>query len=120
MPVQWTISHPKRFVLAVLKDEVRPRSMIDFLAALDAAGARPYGKLVFLERVVTTFSEDSVVVLANLVRQREEDLAEGHQPVSALRSAQAQTSHRRLLLQCQPREGQLQRADEGIVRIPNG
>ena len=40
---------------------------------LDAAGARPYAKLVFLERLVTTFSEDSVVALANLVRQREQE-----------------------------------------------
>ncbi|WP_147157418.1 hypothetical protein [Reyranella soli] len=47
--------------------------MVDFLAGLDAAGARPYAKLVSLERLVTTFSEDSVVALANLVRQRERE-----------------------------------------------
>jgi hypothetical protein len=47
--------------------------MVDFLTALDAAGARPYGKLVFLERLVTTFSEDNVVALANLVRAREKE-----------------------------------------------
>ena len=73
MPVQWTISHPKRLVVAVAKGEVRPRAMVDFLAALDSAGARPYAKLVFLERLVTTFSEESVVALANLVRQREQE-----------------------------------------------
>src|SRR5215207_5409165 len=73
MPLQWTISHPKRLVVAVAKKEVRPRGMVDFLAALDAVGARPYAKLVFLERLVTTFSEDSVVALANLVRQREQE-----------------------------------------------
>ena len=73
MPVQWTISHTKRLVVAVAKGEVRPRAMVDFLAALDAGGARPYAKLMFLERLVTTFSEDSVVALANLVRQREQE-----------------------------------------------
>lgn len=73
MPLQWTISHPKRLVVAVAKGEMRPRAMVDFLTALDAAGARPYGKLVFLERLVTTFSEDSVVALANLVREREKE-----------------------------------------------
>ena len=73
MPVHWTISHPKRLVVAVAKGEVRPGAMIDFLAALDAAGARPYAKLMFLERLVTTFSDDSVVALANLVRQREQE-----------------------------------------------
>jgi hypothetical protein len=77
MPLQWTISHPKRLVLAVLKSEVRPRGMIDFLAALDAAGARPYGKLVFLERLVTTISEENVVALANLVRKREAESVVG-------------------------------------------
>ena len=73
MPVQWTISHPKRLVVAVAKGEVRPRAMVDFLAGLDAAGARPYAKLVFLERLVTTFTEDSVIALASLVRQREQE-----------------------------------------------
>jgi hypothetical protein len=57
--------------------------MVDFLAALDAAGARPYAKLVFLERLVTTFSEDSVVALANLVRQREHESEVG--PIPACR-----------------------------------
>jgi hypothetical protein len=55
----------------VAKGEMRPRAMVDFLTAPDEAGARPYGKLVFLERLVTTFSEDSVVALVNLVRERE-------------------------------------------------
>jgi len=73
MPLQWTISHPKRLVVAVAKGEMRPGTMVDFLAALDAAGARPYAKLMFLERLVTTFSDDSVVALANLVRQREQE-----------------------------------------------
>ena len=73
MPLQWTISHPKRLVVAVAKGEVRPRAMVDFLAALDAASARPYAKLIFVEKLVTTFSEDSVVALANLVRKREEE-----------------------------------------------
>ena len=52
---------------------MRPLGMVDSLAALDTAAARPYGKLVFLERLVTTFSEDSVAALANLVRQREKE-----------------------------------------------
>ena len=73
MPLQWTISHPKRLVVAVAKGEMRPRAVVDFLAGLDASGARPYAKLVFLERLVTTFSEDSVGTLANLVRQREQE-----------------------------------------------
>ena len=77
MPLHWTISHSKRLVVAVAKGEMRPGAMVDFLAALDAADARPYGKLVFLEKLVTTFSEESVVALANLVRKREEESVVG-------------------------------------------
>jgi len=73
MPLQWTISHSKRLVVAVAKGEMRPGAMIDFLAALDAAGARPYATLVFLERLITTFSEESVTALAGLLRRREEE-----------------------------------------------
>ena len=54
MPLHWTISHSKRLVVAVAKGEMRPGAMVDFLAALDAADARPYGKLVFLELVTTS------------------------------------------------------------------
>ena len=46
---------------------------VQLLGALDVAGARPSAKLVFLERLVTTFSEESVGALANLVRQREQE-----------------------------------------------
>ena len=73
MPLQWTISQPKRLVVAVAKGEIRPRAMVDCLARLDATGVRPYAKLVLLERLVTTFSEDSVSTLASLVRQREQE-----------------------------------------------
>ena len=73
MPLQWTISHPKRLVVAVAKGEIRPRAMVDFLATLDQAGARPYGKLIFLEGLITRFSEENLIGLANLVRQREQE-----------------------------------------------
>jgi len=58
LPLQWTISQPKRLAVAVAKGEVRPREMVDFLAAIDDGGARPYGKLVFVEQFITTFSEE--------------------------------------------------------------
>lgn len=77
MPLQWTISHPKRLVIAVAKGQLRPRAMLDFLAAIDEAGARPYGKLVFVEQFITSFSEEGVTGLANLVRQREQESITG-------------------------------------------
>src|SRR5262249_28728401 len=57
MPLQWTISHPKRLVVAVAKGEMRPQAMVGFLRSLDDAGARPYAKLVFVEQLITTFNE---------------------------------------------------------------
>jgi hypothetical protein len=77
MPLHWTISHSKRLVVAVAKGQVRPRTMIDFLAAIDEAGARPYGKLVFVEQLITTFNDETVAGLANLVRQREQESTTG-------------------------------------------
>ena len=66
MPLQWTSSHTKPLVVAGAKGEMRPRAMVDFVAALVEAGARRYAKLVFLEQLITTFNEESVAALANL------------------------------------------------------
>jgi hypothetical protein len=67
--------------------------MVDFLAGLDAAGARPYAKLVFLERLVTTFSEDSVGALASLVRQREQESEVGPIAIIAQDDATFEQAH---------------------------
>ena len=77
MPLQWDISHSKRLVVAVAKGEMRPGSMIKFLAQLDAEGARPYAKLFGVDKLVATFSDESVMALANLVRDRERESAVG-------------------------------------------
>jgi hypothetical protein len=71
MPLQWTISHSRRLVIAIAKGEMRPGVVIDFLTQLDAEGARPYAKLFRIEQLVTVFTDESVLQLAGLVRDRE-------------------------------------------------
>lgn len=66
---------------------MRPGVMIDFLSWLDEAGARPYAKLVSLERLVTTFSEEAILDLANLVREREQESRVGPIAIIAMDDA---------------------------------
>ncbi|WP_421999151.1 hypothetical protein [Reyranella sp.] len=73
MPLQWTVSHRLRLVVAVAKGDVRPRDLIDFLARLDDERARPYGKIFGVTDLVTVFSEDDIHNLAALVRRRESE-----------------------------------------------
>jgi hypothetical protein len=73
MPLQWTISHSKRLVIAIAKGEMRPGTVIDFLARLDAEGARPYAKMFAVEQLVTVFTDESVLRLAGMVRDREQE-----------------------------------------------
>ena len=73
MPLQWTISHSMRLVIAVAKGEMRPQNMIDFLSHLDAEGARPYAKIFSVSELVSVFTDESVRALATLVRVRERE-----------------------------------------------
>ena len=73
MPLQWTISHPLRLVVAVAKGDVRPQDIIGFLTSIDAAQARTYGKIFGVADLLTIFTEEDVRNLASLVRTREEE-----------------------------------------------
>ena len=73
MPLQWTISHRLRLVVAVAKGDVRPRDVIDFMSRLDAERARPYGKIFGVSDLITIFSEDDIHNMAALVRRRESE-----------------------------------------------
>jgi hypothetical protein len=45
MPLQWTISHPQRLVLAVAKGEVAPHEFGRYIAAVEAEQAGSYAKM---------------------------------------------------------------------------
>jgi hypothetical protein len=72
MSLHWSISHPKRLVIAVAKGTLQAGEVVDFLARLDADGARPYAKMFDITPLASRFDDDSVRALAVVVRDREQ------------------------------------------------
>ena len=77
MPIEWTISHGARLVVAVAKGEMRPEHMRTFLQAIDEAGARPYAKMIDVKGLTTRFDAEQIGALAAVVREREVDSVVG-------------------------------------------
>ncbi|UYN96530.1 MAG: hypothetical protein KIT25_06250 [Enhydrobacter sp.] len=70
MPLQWSVSHPLRLVIAVAKGEVVAQEMLDLLAAIDRDGAQGYRKLFDVTGLATEFADDRVLMLADIVKAR--------------------------------------------------
>jgi len=77
MPIEWTISHGSRLVVAVAKGELTPEHMRDFLQAIDREGARPYAKMIDVKGLTTRFEPEQIGTFAAIVREREVDGAVG-------------------------------------------
>ena len=77
MPIEWTISHGSRLVVAVAKGEMQLEHMRDFLQAIDREGARPYAKMIDVKGLTTRFEPEQIGALAAVVREREVDGAVG-------------------------------------------
>lgn len=77
MPIEWTISHGARLVVAVAKGEMQPEHMREFLQAIDREGARPYAKMIDVKGLTTRFEPEQVGAFAMVVREREVDGAVG-------------------------------------------
>ena len=77
MPIEWTISHGARLVVAVAKGEMQPEHVREFLQAIDREGARPYAKMIDVKGLTTRFAPEQVGTLAAVVREREVDGAVG-------------------------------------------
>jgi len=77
MPIEWTISHGARLVVAVAKGEMQPEHMRDFLQAIDREGARPYAKMIDVKGLTTRFAPEQVGTFAAIVREREVDSVVG-------------------------------------------
>jgi hypothetical protein len=77
MPIEWTISHGTRLVVAVAKGEMQPEHMRDFLQAIDREGARPYAKMIDVKGLTTRFAPEQIGAFAAVVREREVDGAIG-------------------------------------------
>ncbi len=77
MPIEWTISHGARLVVAVAKGEMQPEQMREFLLAIDREGARPYAKMIDVKGLTTRFEPEQVGAFAMVVREREAEGAVG-------------------------------------------
>ncbi len=77
MPIEWTISHGARLVVAVAKGEMQPEHMREFLLAIDREGARPYAKMIDVKGLTTRFEPEQVGAFAMVVREREAEGAVG-------------------------------------------
>lgn len=77
MSIEWTISHGTRLVLAVTKGDLQPDSVRGFLASIDAAGARPYRKIVDVSALATRFDANTIAAFAAVIREREVGSAVG-------------------------------------------
>ena len=77
MPIEWTISHGSRLVVAVAKGEMLPEHMREFLLAIDREGARPYAKMIDVKGLTTRFAPEQIGSFAAVVREREAEGAVG-------------------------------------------
>ena len=68
MPVQWTVSHPTRLVIAVAKDELRLQDIEDYLDSVLAAGVLPYRKIFDTTGATVKLSEDDLMALGARIR----------------------------------------------------
>ena len=77
MSIEWTISRGTRLVLAVVKGEMQPQRVHDFLVAVDQAGARPYRKIIDITGLATRFDAAAINSFAGIIREREAASAVG-------------------------------------------
>jgi hypothetical protein len=68
MPVQWTISHPTRLVIAVAKGELRLTDVEDYLDGVVMANALPYRKIFDTTDATIDLSEDDMMALGARIR----------------------------------------------------
>ena len=68
MPMQWTISHPTRLVIAVAKDDLVLKDIEDYLDAIVAAGALSYRKIFDTTGASVHLSEDDLMALGARIR----------------------------------------------------
>ena len=68
MPLQWTVSHPTRLVIAVAKGELRLKDIEDYLDGVLAASALPYRKIFDTSGATLKLEEDDLMALGARIR----------------------------------------------------
>lgn len=67
MPVQWTISHPQRLVVAVAKEPVTVSDIEQYFAGVTADGGMAYAKIFEITASPMALSEDNLRALGQRV-----------------------------------------------------
>jgi hypothetical protein len=68
VPVQWTISHSKRLVLAVARSPAGAIDIESYLHSVALAGGMPYAKIFCIADVDSVLSEENISALGEIVR----------------------------------------------------
>lgn len=77
MPIQCSVSHGKRLVLAIAKDKLLASDLVGFLFDLDREKAGEYRKLFDISGVTSLLSDERIETFAEIVREREESAPAG-------------------------------------------
>jgi len=67
MPVQWTISHPARLVIAVAKDEVKVEDIEQYFTGITVEGAMAYRKIFEIGATPMAMTEEGLKSLGQRV-----------------------------------------------------
>jgi hypothetical protein len=73
VPVQWSISHPKRLVIAVAKGNLAAEEIEDYLHGVAREGGMPYGKLFEVADIANALTPENITALGNIVRRYAQD-----------------------------------------------
>src|SRR5215813_12007569 len=68
MPIQWTISHPHRLVIAVCRDAVSRIDIEGYLDNVVVTDTLPYRKIFDMTNAVMELSDDDVMALGARIR----------------------------------------------------
>jgi hypothetical protein len=70
MPLHWTISHPHRLVIAIVKGQCRRADVEQYFAGVGAEGAQAYRKIFDVTKAESPLlTEDDISSLAAQVRE---------------------------------------------------
>jgi hypothetical protein len=67
VPIQWSISHPKRLVIAVAKN-LTAEEIEEYLHGVAREGGMPYGKLFEVVDIANALTPENITALGNVVR----------------------------------------------------
>ena len=71
MPIQCTVSHGKRLVLAIAKDKLLASDLAGYLFDIDREKAGGYRKLFDISGVTSLLSDERIGTFAEIIRERE-------------------------------------------------